>query len=94
MKLSLPIFASFLLGVLGQDQFLNNQTTPALNITALDGINGSSVIQCWQLEPFQVSNTPGIKGALVSNIANTSSVAYTIIEGRTNAGLHNAPVPQ
>ena len=73
---------------------LNNITTPALNITALDGINGSSVLQCWQLDPFAISTTPGTVGALSLNLGNVTSATYQIIPGRTNAGLHNAPVPQ
>lgn len=39
-------------------------TTPGLNITALDAIDGSSILQCWQLDPFTVSSTPGTVGAL------------------------------
>lgn len=73
---------------------LNNITTPALNITALDGINGSSVLQCWQLDPFSISTTPGTVGALSLSLGNVSNATYQIIPGRTNAGLHNAPVPQ
>lgn len=76
------------------DPLLNNKTTPALNITAINAAHGLSVLQCWQLEPFSVSSTPGTVGALAVNLGNASNATYSIIEGRTNAGLHNAPVPQ
>ncbi|KAK4627360.1 hypothetical protein CLAFUW4_04167 [Fulvia fulva] len=62
-------------------------TTPGLNITALDAIDGSSILQCWQLDPFTVSSTPGTVG-------EASNVSYTVIPPRTNAGLHVAPAAQ
>ncbi|KAF2164859.1 hypothetical protein M409DRAFT_24764 [Zasmidium cellare ATCC 36951] len=90
----LTAFLLPLLVVAYTDPLLNNKTTPALNITAISAAHGSSVLECWQLEQFSVSNTPGTVGALAVNLGNASNATYSIIQGRTDAGLHNAPVPQ
>jgi hypothetical protein len=73
---------------------MNNMTTPALNITALDGIDGRSTIECWQLEPFSISSTPGTVGALAMSLGDTGKSQYIIIPGRYNAGIHNAGARQ
>lgn len=73
---------------------INTNTIPALNITALDAVDGKSVIQCWQLDPFTISSTPGTVGALALNLGDTSQAQYIIIPGRYNAGIHNAGAKQ
>jgi hypothetical protein len=73
---------------------INASTTPVLNITALDAVDGKSVIQCWQLDPFTISSTPGTVGALALNLGDTSQAEYIISPGRYNAGIHNAGAKQ
>ncbi|KAK5991881.1 hypothetical protein PT974_05268 [Cladobotryum mycophilum] len=70
-------------------------TTLALNITAINGRNGESVLECWQLkQKFTSSATPGTAGALSLTVGDASKVTYTIIPGQFDGGLHNAPAAQ
>lgn len=71
-----------------------NISTPALNITAISASNGSSILECWRLDNFTVSQTPGTVGALSVFFGEASNVSYTVIPPRTNAGLHVAPAAQ
>lgn len=71
-----------------------NTSTSALNITAISAANGSSTLECWQLDNFTVSNTPGTVGALSVFFGEASNVSYTVIPPRTDAGLHRAPAAQ
>ncbi|SMR54497.1 unnamed protein product [Zymoseptoria tritici ST99CH_3D1] len=66
----------------------------ALNITAITASNNVSTLECWGLENFAVSTTPGTVGALSVYLGEASNVSYTVIPPRTNAGLHRAPAAQ
>ena len=73
---------------------LNTVTTPSLNVTAIGAANGVSTIECWQFGPFASSSVPGVAGALGLFLGPTSNATFTVIPGRFDGGLHNAPVPQ
>ena len=66
-----------------------------LNLTTLAG-NGQneSVIECWQVANLQISDTPGIQGALFARLGSPSALAYVDIPARFDGGLHNAPAVQ
>ena len=83
-----------ILFTLAYSQTTSTPSTTGLNITALDAVNGSSILQCWQLDPFTVSSTPGTVGALSVFFGEASNVSFTVIPPRTNAGLHVAPAAQ
>lgn len=77
-----------------QAQF-NNVTTPALNMTGITAINGSSVFECWQLPGLAVfTDSPGLIGALGMLVDNITDVEYVAIPPRFYGGLHNPAVPQ
>ena len=69
--------------------------SPRLNITTLTG-NGrnQSTIECWSVATLEVSNTPGIQGALVTSLGKPSGATYFNIPGQFDGGLHNAPAVQ
>lgn len=72
------------------------QSTPApLNITTLatNDLN-ETIIECWSVADLQISNTPGIQGALLGSLGTSSGVNYFNIPARFDGGLHNAPVVQ
>ncbi|KAJ9144623.1 hypothetical protein NKR23_g5993 [Pleurostoma richardsiae] len=73
---------------------LNSSTTPSLNLTAIGALNGESTLECWQLGPFASSSTPGVSGALNLFLGDASNASYTVIPGRFDGGLHNAPALQ
>lgn len=73
---------------------LNTVTTPSLNVTAIGAANGASTIECWQFGPFASSSVPGVGGALTLFLGSTSNATFTVVPGRFDGGLHNAPVPQ
>lgn len=72
----------------------NASSTSALNITAINAANGASILECWRLDNFTVSNTPGTVGALSLFLGSASNASYTVIPPKTNAGLHRAPAAQ
>ena len=66
-----------------------------LNITAAAGVDGKTVIQCWQLSiPFVTSTQSGTQGSMVTSLGNLSNATYSIIPAGTNGGAHVAPYPQ
>jgi hypothetical protein len=73
-----------------------NTSTPTYVLApALLTHNNRTIIQCWNLtSPFTRSSTPGVIGAQVATVANTTNLAYTILPPRFHGGLHTAPVPQ
>jgi hypothetical protein len=80
--------------------FISAQNTSAsaptyLLAPALLTHNNHTIIQCWNLtSPFTRSSTPGVTGAQVATVANTTNLAYNILLPRFSGGLHTAPVPQ
>ncbi|KAI0383862.1 hypothetical protein F5Y04DRAFT_249866 [Hypomontagnella monticulosa] len=85
-----PLFAilsALLLGVARADQFLN--------LTALTGRDGISVLECWQLTtPLITSNVPGVAGSATLELGDVANATYTVIPPRFDGGLHHAPVKQ
>ena len=68
---------------------------PHMNITALAGKNGISVLECWQLiTPFTVSNTAGTSGTAIQQLGDVANTSYVIIPPKFDGGLHNGPVNQ
>lgn len=96
MKLTRILFGGFKLVSIASlaSAQLSNITTPSLNLTAVAGLNGSSVLQCWQLPGFMSSAVAGTAGALNLFLGEMANASYTIIPPRFDGGLHRAPAPQ
>ncbi|TFY77615.1 hypothetical protein EWM64_g6398 [Hericium alpestre] len=63
-----------------------------LNVTAITAANGSSVFECWALNPgFNHSNQPGTAGASSLQLGDLANASYSILPARFNAGMHGAP---
>ncbi|KAI2468053.1 hypothetical protein F4781DRAFT_283509 [Annulohypoxylon bovei var. microspora] len=81
------LFGAVLLGVAHAEQYLN--------LTTLTAKNNVSVIECWQLStPFTTSDTPGVVGLQMLDMGGVVNATYTVIPGRFDGGLHNAPFKQ
>ncbi|KAI1799470.1 hypothetical protein F4811DRAFT_543738 [Daldinia bambusicola] len=66
-----------------------------LNITAIGARDGSSTLECWQMNtPFNSSSDPGTAGSLVTDLGGVSNVSYSIIPPGYDGGLHHAPYAQ
>ncbi|KAJ6568355.1 hypothetical protein DFH09DRAFT_1155186 [Mycena vulgaris] len=67
-----------------------------LTLTALVGKNNLSSLECWAMTPGLVESTAtGTVGALsFAQLGGTGNSSYSLFTQFTNAGLHNAPVPQ
>ena len=66
-----------------------------LNITTLTGnAQNESVFECWQVADLTVSDTPGIQGALFTNLGTPRTFNYVNIPPKFDGGLHNAPAVQ
>ncbi|KAI1105270.1 hypothetical protein F4804DRAFT_304795 [Jackrogersella minutella] len=66
-----------------------------MNLTTLTGKNNVSVLECWQLSiPFQTDDEPGVKGLDVLWMGELANASTTVIPGRFDGGLHNAPFKQ
>lgn len=66
-----------------------------LNVTALWGENGASVLQCWQILPgFTTSSQSGTAGASILQLGAVANMSYSVLPPGFNAGLHNAPTEQ
>jgi len=63
-----------------------------LNLTALAAQNGSSVFECWSLQPgFTSSAQPGTAGAVSLQLGDLANASYSILPAGFDAGRHNAP---
>ncbi|TFY61158.1 hypothetical protein EVG20_g7161 [Dentipellis fragilis] len=63
-----------------------------LNVTAISAVNGSSVLECWALDPGFVSSAqPGTTGASSLQLGALANASYSILPARFSAGRHNAP---
>jgi hypothetical protein len=63
-----------------------------LNITAIGARDGSSTLECWQLDtPFVESSVPGTAGSANAFLSDAANISYTIIPPNFDGGLHNAP---
>ncbi|KAI1273268.1 hypothetical protein F5Y07DRAFT_259818 [Xylaria sp. FL0933] len=66
-----------------------------LNVTAISARNGSSTLECWQMNtPFDNPTQPGLLGTAQSSLGATSSLSYSIAPPNQDRGLHNAPQKQ
>jgi len=66
-----------------------------LNITALTAKNNRSIFECWQIQPgFTTSTQPGTAGASSLQLGGVSTISYSVLPPRFDAGLHNAPAFQ
>ncbi|ROW14979.1 hypothetical protein VPNG_03465 [Cytospora leucostoma] len=66
-----------------------------LNITAIGASNGSSTLECWQLEEaFSVSSVPGVTGSASALLGDTANITVTVLPAAFDGGLHNAPLNQ
>ncbi|KAI1776289.1 hypothetical protein F4818DRAFT_457708 [Hypoxylon cercidicola] len=62
------------------------------NMTALSAQNGSSILQCWQIDnPFKTSSEPATSGTALLTLSNVSNLTYGIVPPNSDGGLHNAP---
>ncbi|XXH00146.1 replication factor C subunit 4 [Hypoxylon texense] len=65
------------------------------NVTALSAQNGSSILQCWQMDkPFETSSQPGTTGTSLLMLSDVSNLTYGIIPPNFDGGVHNAPQVQ
>ncbi|KAI3335449.1 hypothetical protein F4824DRAFT_501077 [Ustulina deusta] len=70
-------------------------TSLNLNVTAISARDGSSTLECWQMDqPFDTSTEPGISGTTQVSLGTASSLAYSIIPPDFDGGVHNAPENQ
>ena len=70
-------------------------TPQPLNVTTLAANDlNQSTIECWSVADLQISNTPGIQGALLASLGTSNGVNYFNIPANFDGGLHNAPVVQ
>ncbi|KAI1346655.1 hypothetical protein F5Y01DRAFT_16839 [Xylaria sp. FL0043] len=66
-----------------------------LNVTAISARNGSSTLECWQMNtPFDNPTQPGLSGTAQLLLGATSSLSYSIAPPNLDRGLHNAPQKQ
>ena len=73
----------------------DSPTPSKLNVTALTGSNGISVLECWQLSAnITSSTTAGTIGAATLNLGAVSNITYTILPAGFDGGIHNAPYVQ
>lgn len=91
------LLASLLL-LLPSDALCANITTPStLNITALTGRNGLSLLECWALQPgFVTSTEAGTSGSMNLNLGmlGSANATYSVIPAGFDGGAHRAPVVQ
>lgn len=65
------------------------------NITALNGVDGESVLECWQLDnQFRLTSRSGIAGSQSLFMGALTNGTYNIIPARYDGGFHNAPAFQ
>jgi len=61
-------------------------------ISALSAINGSSIFECWAINPgFTVSSQQGTSGAAIMQLGGLANASYSVIPPHFDAGLHQAP---
>ncbi|KAI0426735.1 hypothetical protein F5Y09DRAFT_345382 [Xylaria sp. FL1042] len=70
-------------------------TSLNLNVTAIGAKDGSSTLECWQIDnPFDNPTQPGLLGTAQLLLGATSSLSYSIAPPNFDRGLHNAPQKQ
>ena len=69
-----------------------NSTITAFNISAISAVNGTSVLQCWQITlPLGVSSTAGIQGAAVQQLGDVSNLTWGSLPAGYPGIAHPAP---
>ncbi|KAI1077723.1 hypothetical protein F5B20DRAFT_551140 [Whalleya microplaca] len=67
----------------------------SLNVTAIAGVGGRSVLQCWQMRtPFAISTDAGTAGVARADLSDVRDLAYLILPSNYDGGLHTAPAKQ
>ncbi|KAF2760640.1 hypothetical protein EJ05DRAFT_484345 [Pseudovirgaria hyperparasitica] len=75
----------------------NNATTRYLNLTAINAVDGKSVLECWQLGPFATSSVSGTTGSLALFLGDTSNATYSVLPPRYvffASGLAHVTLPE
>ncbi|KAB5513591.1 hypothetical protein GE09DRAFT_1161779 [Coniochaeta sp. 2T2.1] len=95
MLLAIPTLLLSLLAILPIAS-AQNQTHPKtyLNLTAITGRDGESVLECWEVGPLITSAVPGTAGAAALFLGDMSNATYTVIPPRFDGGEHVAPALQ
>ncbi|KAF4636778.1 hypothetical protein G7Y89_g1326 [Cudoniella acicularis] len=76
-------------------QFHNaNQKLELLYLDAVVPIDNVSTAQCWELDPYIVSDTLGIVGTASLNLGNVSNVQLNYFPSAMHSPKHNAPAYQ
>ncbi|KID89007.1 small secreted protein, partial [Metarhizium majus ARSEF 297] len=89
MHVSIPVL------VLLQQFWATTAQPSFLNVTAIAGVGGRSVFQCWQLEtPFTVSADAGTSGVARANLGDVRDFSYFALPSNYDGGLHTAPANQ
>jgi len=66
-----------------------------MNITAITGKQGVSVLECWALAAkFATSTQAGTVGAANLALGDLANATFTVLPPRFNGGEHNAPSVQ
>lgn len=85
-----PVFAT--LALLGLTLGVKASSAPRLNVTALGARDGSSTLECWQVEqPWILSSQPGTAGNALLLLGNVSNIIYTLIPPNYDGDVHHAP---
>lgn len=70
-------------------------TSNMLNITAITGKDGVSVLECWTMAAkFVTSTQAGTVGAANLALGNLANATFTVLPPHFNGGEHNAPFVQ
>ena len=91
-------FSLFGLASKRHDNDDNNSTFPtpsSFNITAISAEDGVSKFECWTLlEPFMISQTPGIVGAPTQQLGNLANASWSSLPANFPGAAHPAPMVQ
>ncbi|KAI4860541.1 hypothetical protein F4820DRAFT_461604 [Hypoxylon rubiginosum] len=86
---------NYALSFLGLTILPHGAVSLEFNVTAVSAQNGSSILQCWQMDkPFETSSQPGTTGTSLLMLSDVSNLTYGIIPPNSDGGWHNAPKVQ
>ena len=92
LKSLLAILSSSLFVAASSQGSNANSTITAFNLTAISAVNGTSVLQCWQITlPLGVSQTAGIQGAAVQQLGDVSNMTWGSLPAGYPGVAHPAP---
>lgn len=79
----------------GLPMLVQEATLMRLNVTAISAHQGSSTLECWQLDqPFITSSGDGSLGRTDTKLGGVSNVTYSVFPSKFDLGTHNAPYHQ